>query len=260
MRDYDLMRPSGPSAAGISISPGRVAYGVSPFYRAHLWWPGAVFVLLWSLSMGLGLDQWLADRIYAWQGHAWTLQSGYLTETVLHESGKRLSQWLWIGVLVTFGFSLRHQALRPWRKPLLYLLASVLLATALVAWMKRWTHMDCPWDLLRYGGEKPYYGLFTRLPLGVRPGGCFPAGHASAGFAWVASYFFCLATLPRWRRWALGGALALGGVFGAAQQLRGAHFLSHDLCSLMVCWLVALALYRAMRLDQLAPAVAGAGA
>ena len=30
-------------------------------------------------------------------------------------------------------------------------------------------------------------------------GRCFPAGHASAGYAWVALYFFFLAAAPRWR-------------------------------------------------------------
>jgi membrane-associated PAP2 superfamily phosphatase len=44
----------------------------------------------------------------------------------------------------------------------------------------------------------------------------------------------------------LGFALGLGGVFGLAQQLRGAHFLSHDVWTLMICWLIALALYLPM--------------
>ena len=35
--------------------------------------------------------------------------------------------------------------------------------------------------------------------------------------------------------------LLAGMVFGLAQQLRGAHFLSHDVASLAVCWGVACA-------------------
>ena len=111
--------------------------------------------------------------------------------------------------------------------------------------------MDCPWDLLRYGGEKAYYELFSRRPAGMGSAGCFPAGHASAGYAWVALYFFYLATRPRWRWWGLGAAMALGMVFGIAQQLRGAHFLSHDLWALMLCWLVALAMHRVMLVPRM---------
>ena len=37
------------------------------------------------------------------------------------------------------------------------------------------------------------------------------------------------------------GGLVLGGVFAATQEVRGAHFLSHDLFSLVICWYAALA-------------------
>jgi len=35
-------------------------------------------------------------------------------------------------------------------------------------------------------------------------------------------------------------------VFGVSQQLRGAHFASHDVWTLTICWIVALLLHRAM--------------
>ena len=214
------------------------------FYWQHLWLPLLACAALSVLLMGLGADQWLADWLYAWQGHAWALQSSPLVQGVIHEGGRQASKWAWYAVAMGLLLALLHRPLAAWRWPLAYLLASTLLATALVAAMKRGTHMDCPWDLLRYGGEKPFYGLFTRRPMGLASAGCFPAGHASAGYAWVALYFFFLATRPRWRWWGLGCALAAGLVFGIAQQLRGAHFLSHDAWALMVCWLVALSLYR----------------
>jgi len=40
---------------------------------------------------------------------------------------------------------------------------------------------------------------------------------------------------------ALPFGLLAGTVFGLAQQLRGAHFISHDVASLAVCWGVACA-------------------
>ena len=72
---------------------------------------------------------------------------------------------------------------------------------------------------------------------------CFPAGHASAGYAWVALYFFFLATRPAWRWRGLAIGLATGAVFGISQQLRGAHFLSHDIFAMIICWGVALGSY-----------------
>jgi membrane-associated PAP2 superfamily phosphatase len=33
-------------------------------------------------------------------------------------------------------------------------------------------------------------------------------------------------------------------VFGISQQLRGAHFISHDLAAIAICWTCAVALHR----------------
>ena len=72
---------------------------------------------------------------------------------------------------------------------------------------------------------------------------CFPAGHASAGYAWMALYFFFLATRPQWRWLGLAVGIVLGLLFGVVQQLRGAHFLSHDLWTAVICWSCALGGY-----------------
>ena len=225
---------------------GQVHALATPYWQVHLWAPLVSFALLSLLLMEMGGDQWLADRVFAMQGHAWTLHSSPVVQDVMHAGGRLASKIGWYVVLASFLASLFLEKLRHWRRPLAYLLVSTLLATALVGWMKRWTHMHCPWDLLRYGGDKAFHGLFSRLPEGVRAGSCFPAGHASAGYAWVALYFFFDRTFPRLRGWGLAFGLALGLVFGIAQQLRGAHFLSHDLWSLAISWGCALALSKAM--------------
>lgn len=218
----------------------------SRFYLQHLWIPLAVFAGLSVLLIGLHGDLWLADRLYAMEGHAWNLQSGYFTQDLLHAAGRQASKNLWFALVLVFAGSLLIGRARPWRRPLSYLLLSTLLSTAAVGLLKRWTNVDCPWDLLRYGGDKAYYGLFMPRPSVLGHAKCFPAGHASAGYAWVALYFFLLRMRPHLRWWGLGFALGLGLLFGIAQQLRGAHFLSHDLWSLMICWLVALLLHRFM--------------
>src|SRR5690606_20864867 len=76
-----------------------------------------------------------------------------------------------------------------------------------------------------------------------RYGACFPAGHASAAYAWFGFYYFAREYMPRWKWWALTAVCALGAVFGAGQQLRGAHFLSHDIWTLGLCWFIATGLY-----------------
>lgn len=202
--------------------------------------PLALFLLAAGWLVLLHGDLRIADRLYAWQGHAWALRRNFVTDSLIHVAGKRISALAWLGVAVAYAASWKVARLRAWRQPLLYLLVVVALGTGLVSALKHVTDIDCPWDIDRYGGLRPYINLLGARPPGLPRGLCFPAGHASAGYAWVALYFFFAAVRPAWRLPGLAVGLAVGAVFGFSQQLRGAHFMSHDLFTLAICWCVAV--------------------
>lgn len=215
--------------------------------RSELWMTCAVPVAMlaaavYALQVGGG-DLWLADRLYALQGGDWALKNAFVTETLLHRGGRLLSIVAWVAVVVL--------AVRAWwlNRPaqqvrvLAYLALAVLLASTAVSVLKQFTGVDCPWALARFGGALEHLGLFDARPAEYPHAACFPAGHASAGYAWVALYFAGRALQSRWRWPGLAIGLGAGALFGFAQQLRGAHFLSHDLATLAVCWAVASVLY-----------------
>lgn len=185
----------------------------------------AVAALLASAG---GLDAALADRIFAWEGQRWALRDHVLASGILHDGGLMACRFAWGAVVLAWAATFAAPGWRAYRLPLARLAASVLVATALVAALKQFSAVHCPWDLPRYGGAA----------LAHAGGGrCFPAGHAAAGYAWLA-----LAFVPRTmagRRIGLAIGLAAGLVFGIDQQLRGAHFISHDLASAALCWAVA---------------------
>jgi len=230
------------------------------FLRRHLFWPLAAALLASAVLMGAGGDQWLADRLYALQGGHWQLQHAWATQSLVHKGGKWLSTAAALLVMLLYFHHGRHSRDRVLRAALLYLVVTLALGTAAVSLLKSVTHMDCPWDLARYGGSHPFIGLLQARPADLGPGGCFPAGHASAGYGWVGLYFFALLWRPTWRWAGLAIGLGAGIVFGIAQQLRGAHFASHDLWTLMVCWGVALGLYLLVQRRLAAPATAVTGA
>lgn len=210
----------------------------------ELAWPLLAFLAANLLLVVLGGDRWIADGLFAAEGGRWALQDSIVTTTLIHIGGKRLSALAWVAVVAAVLLAWRVPRLRAYRDPLLRLAGAVLLSTALVSVLKHLTHMDCPWDMQGYGGLRPYLDLFDPRPSGLRSSGCFPAGHASAGYAWVALYFFARAVAPRWRWRALWVGLGAGLLFGVSQQLRGAHFLSHDAWTLMLCWLSAVLVHR----------------
>ncbi|HYG08284.1 MAG TPA: phosphatase PAP2 family protein [Stenotrophomonas sp.] len=192
--------------------------------------------------VGGGGDFWFADLLYRLEGGHWALRDAWFTSHLIHRTGRWLT---FVGVAWVLIATIRawRAPANPHRRAWLALLLSLGLSTGLVSLFKHLTHMDCPWDLTRYGGGRMFFGLLESRH-GIPSSGCFPAGHAGSGYAWVALYFFALAVDPRWRWPALALGLGTGLVFGFSQQLRGAHFLSHDLWALALCWVVPLCLFR----------------
>lgn len=147
------------------------------------------------------------------------------------------------------------------RRKVLVVVAAFILIPAAISLLKTLSIHHCPWDLERYGGFAPYLRIFDRLPPGASPGHCFPAGHASSAL-WIASIavfwlpgkpgraltIFCLGLIP-------------GIALGWAQQMRGAHFLTHTLWSAWIAALITLCLTWVLcghrRHNQLRPAAVG---
>ncbi len=190
-------------------------------------------VLAWDLA---GLDLWLAGLAGGAAGFPWR-DAAALT-AVLHNGGKLLSWavavWLFVGLRWPMGVLRRlPQRRRAW------LAVVVLGALLLVTLAKHGSRTSCPWDLQAFGGHVPWVSHWAWGVADGGPGHCFPAGHASAGFAWLAGWF-------AWRdidrrvawRWLLL-ALSAGLVLGLGQQWRGAHFASHTLWTAWLCWAFA---------------------
>jgi len=230
------------SASVLTDVRPRLRRSIDAPLATHFYLPFSLLLIANAWLVGGGGDFRFADLLYQREGGHWALQHAWFTNQLIHGAGKWLSQ---LGVLCVL-----IATVRAWRAPAhphrwawLALLASIAVSTGLVSLLKHLTGMDCPWDLARYGGQQMFYGLLESRH-GVPASGCFPAGHASAGYTWLALYFFALAVAPHWRWPAFALALAAGLVFGLSQQLRGAHFLSHDLWTLAVCWSVPLFLFR----------------
>lgn len=209
---------------------------------AHVGVSLGVLLLISLLLHSFQADTLLADWLYQMQGGQWLLKEHWVTNVLVHKGGKFLSAILLTGVILMGLLSFRMPRWAKWRWSLWYILVSFAVGTLLVSWGKSVSHVSCPWDFDRYGGQSAYLSLFEQL--WVRNGShCFPAGHASTGYGWLALYFVGVYHQSRWRWVGLGFAVGFGLVCGIAQQLRGAHFLSHDVWSLGVCWIVAQAGY-----------------
>lgn len=213
------------------------------FWRIHLHYPLIAFVLLALIVEVGGIDMLVADHFYALEGGQWALKEAWITSTLIHKVGKYLSLLIALIVLIALVQSYITQKLKSYRRELVYLLCAAGGGSALISVIKSISHVSCAWDFSRYGGEHEYASVFTEL-IHQSGGDCFPAGHASGGYAWVAFYFLGVHLRSCWRWVGLGFALSIGLIFGISQQLRGAHFISHDLWTIGICWFFSLLMYR----------------
>ena len=190
-------------------------------------------LLLWDYS---NLDLVLAHWFGSASGFA--LESHRLWRYWLHDDA-RLWPWvLELYLLVDMFVPLSALKRLPMERRA-QLALTTLAALLLVSTIRLYSHTSCPRDLQEFGGVATYVPHWA---WGLRDGGtegCFPAGHASAGFAFMGGFFAFRQMLPAtaWR-W-LAGAMLAGFVFGLAQQVRGAHYLSHSLWTAWLCWTVA---------------------
>lgn len=211
--------------------------------QRHFVCPTLLFLLLIFLIAWFSLDLKLADMIFQGGGNAWILRENWITEDLIHQGGRNLVALLLLTLIGLIASTYLKQDLKQYRTGLWYILVTALISALLVNILKQTTGLDCPWDLSRYGGNKVFLGFFENNYLNQDVGRCFPAGHASAAYAWFGVYYFARRNFPKYQWLCLTCIIITGLIFGIAQQLRGAHFLSHDLWTAWICWITASAAY-----------------
>ncbi|MCU1717113.1 phosphatase PAP2 family protein [Pseudomonas sp. 5P_3.1_Bac2] len=225
-------------------SPQAVAQHSSRPFNFRLWLsiPLLCMVLLLIVEPA-PLDFALAHWFYQ-PGVGFIGAKSFVLEDFLHDRAKQAV--ILFGVLVIVGFiaSLFVQRLKPQRLTLGYLVLSLTLSTSMVAPLKVLTAVQCPWNLSEFGATETYSNLLDQRPVTDKPGRCWPGGHASSGFALLALFFALRDRRPRLARGALVFALALGTVFSVGRMLQGAHFLSHNVWTLLIDWTICALCYR----------------
>jgi membrane-associated PAP2 superfamily phosphatase len=220
--------------------------------------PLALLLLLLALDatdIDRTISFWFFDAVT--QTFPW--RHSFLFDSVLHHWVKYAVILVTCLAAAMLMFTWIVPALRTRRPLLLFIVLAMTLAPLTVTTLKQITDRPCPWDIADFGGSVPYTHLLEMRKQPHAAGLCFPAGHASTGFALLAFYF------AAWRekrralaRIALIAGIAAGLLLGLARVVQGAHFVSHVLWSGLVCWLVMIALH-ALLAGAAAPALHFAG-
>jgi len=235
------------------MSAATVTFTTRPFnFRLALGLPILLMGLLLVVEpqrLDFALAQWFYQPGEGFIGRHYN----FLLQEILQ---RRVKQALFVCGAVAIAFflaSLVLARLRHWRGRLGYLVLAITLCTGVIMPLKKLTDIHCPGRLTEFGGTQVYTPLLGTRVEGNKPGRCWPAGHASAGFALLTLYFFLRDRAPRSARVALIAALGLGSLFATVRMLQGAHFFSHGLWTFLIDWVICVLCYRAL-LYRSAPA------
>lgn len=202
-------------------------------------WTAVAFLVLagWDLlGQDLALARWFGGTTgFAYRDH-------WLFSGVLHQGARRVAWTLQLGLVIAIWWPVGPMRLLS-RRERAHLLIATLVTLLLVWLLKNRSLTSCPWELSEFGGVASYVSHWN---WGVPDGGagkCFPAGHASAGFGFLTGYFWLRDKSSRAALVWLAITLLAGTLIGLAQQVRGAHYMSHTLWTAWVSWVIAGSAY-----------------
>ena len=160
---------------------------------------------------------------------------------------------LFVGVLILFSlvFFRKKDLIQEYKKGLIIVLLASILVPSIVGFLKDITNTPCPCNIVYFNGTYPDKKVFDSYPddfIQKSKVKCWPAGHASGGFALMALFF--LFKTPKNPKRALVLALIIGWSMGTYKMLLGDHFLSHTIITMLMAWLIILIIVKFTQIKQ----------
>lgn len=199
------------------------------------------FLAAWDAS---GIDIDIARRFGTASGFAW--KNHWFTAGLMHD-GVRWVAWGALAALIWTFWRRRWIARDLTTGERFWWLLTTLVCAAAIPLIKRQSLTSCPWSLAEFGGVASYVPHWVLGRGDGGSGGCFPSGHASTAFAFIAGWFVMRDRSARLAGVWLVGVVTVGLALGAVQVVRGAHYPSHVLWTAWICWVMSAASYHLFR-------------
>ncbi len=196
------------------------------------------------------LDLLLQNYFYDVQLHRWVVSDdNVLLDLIFYSGIKKVYIVFALSLLISIAFFYKRPLIQHYKEGIIIVLLSLIIVPSTIGLLKANTNVPCPKHLTRYGGHYPHVTVLKSYPADFhqkKKVKCFPAGHASGGFALMALFF--LFKTKRNQCIALVSALTIGWGTGGYKMLIGDHFLSHTIVTMLIAWLLILTITTIIRL------------
>ena len=209
-----------------------------------------VFVI--ALFQFTNLDIILQSFFYDFETKSWIIDKNEpILKFFFYDGFKLLIIIFGVAILFSLIFLKRNRLIQEYKKGLIIVLLSGIFVPLIIGSLKAITNTPCPCNIVHFNGLYPENKVFDSYPkdfIQTSKVKCWPAGHASGGFALMA-LFFLFKTQKNQKR-ALIGALIIGWSIGTYKMLLGDHFISHTIITMILSWLIILIIVKFTQFKQ----------
>ncbi|UCN01411.1 phosphatase PAP2 family protein [Sulfurimonas sp. SWIR-19] len=189
------------------------------------------------------VDLSLQDRFFDFTTHKWILFWGEQPyKFIFYDGIKKLLIAFAVSLLLALIFFRKTKLVNDYKRGMIIVILSAIFVPLIASSIKGETNMPCPKDEVRYGGVYPRTAVWQNytpeFKLHHHKSKCWPAGHASGGFALLSLVF--LFHKRRNKIIASAVALTIGWSMGLYKMLIGDHFFSHTVITMVLAWLIIL--------------------
>ena len=211
-----------------------------------------LLIVVICLFQFTNLDIFVQSHFYNYELKSWFIDKNEpILKFLLYDGLKKAIIIFNVLILIALLFFRKKQLIQEYKKGLIIVLLSSIIIPSFIGTLKAITNTPCPCNLVEFGGEYPEKKLFDSYPENFVQKSkvkCWPAGHASGGFALMSLFF--LFKKPKHQKIALIGTIILAWSMGTYKMLLGDHFLSHTIITMLLAWIIILIIVKFISFKQ----------
>ena len=198
------------------------------------------------------LDIFIQSFFYNFDTKNWLIDKDEpILKFFFYDGIKNLLILFAVNILIFLIFLRKKELIQEYKKGLIIVLLSAIFVPVIIGSLKAISNTPCPCNIVNFNGTYPETKVFDSYPkdfIQTSKAKCWPAGHASGGFALMALFF--LFKTPKNQKRALVVALVIAWSMGLYKMLLGDHFLSHTIITMIMAWLIILIIVKSMQFKQ----------
>lgn len=211
-----------------------------------------LLIAVLTLFQFSNLDIFVQSFFYDFDKKSWLIDKNEpILKFFFYDGIKNLLLLFGVAILVFLIFFRKNILVQEYKKGLIIVLLSAILVPSMIGFLKDITNTPCPCNIVYFNGTYPDKKVFDSYPKDFVQKSkvkCWPAGHASGGFALMALFF--LFKTPKNQKKALFVALIIGWSMGIYKMLLGDHFFSHTIITMLMAWLIILIVVKSTQIKQ----------